>query len=289
MDWQPIVNRLATTTTIVAVVPDPSAVGQPTTVTTSVAAIAADAGVPTGSVTVSDGAGSNCTAALTAGVGQCTLTATAAGDQTLVAVYSGDSMFNSSTGRHAHTVVSLNTPPVVATPLFATPNPVSGNTTSLSVLGADDGGEANLTHTDGRPSTVAFSANGTNAAKSVVATFGAPGSYAIMVTITDGGGLTATTAMTVVVIAPVVIAINERVSVTDATGSPIAMAEPIHVVDNAVVSVSGSTAAPPLSIAVNEHVSISDSMPQTAPIAERVHVVDRATVTVRATGQASAS
>jgi hypothetical protein len=129
---------------------------------------------------------------------------------------------------------------------------------------------------------VAFSANGTNAAKNAVAAFGAPGSYAITVTITDRGGLTATTAVTVVVIAPVVIAINERVSVTDATGSPIGVAEAIHIVDRAVVSVSGSTVPSPLSIAVNEHVSISDSLPPTSELAERVLIVDRATVSVHA-------
>ena len=35
-----------------------------------------------------------------------------------------------------------NQPPTVAQPASATPNPVTGTTTSLSVLGADDGGEA---------------------------------------------------------------------------------------------------------------------------------------------------
>ena len=37
--------------------------------------------------------------------------------------------------------------PTVATPATATPSPVTGTTTVLSVLGADDGGEANLTYT----------------------------------------------------------------------------------------------------------------------------------------------
>ena len=37
--------------------------------------------------------------------------------------------------------------PTVATPASANPNPVPGRTTTLSVVGADDGGEANLTYT----------------------------------------------------------------------------------------------------------------------------------------------
>ena len=39
------------------------------------------------------------------------------------------------------------TPPTVAQPAAANPNPVAGTTTNLSVLGADDGGESALTYT----------------------------------------------------------------------------------------------------------------------------------------------
>src|SRR5207253_7840925 len=67
-----------------------------------------------------------------------------------------------------------NAPPTVATAAAASPNPVTGTTTNLSGLGADDGGEANLTYTWATtgtpPAAVTFSANGTNAAKNVVAT-----------------------------------------------------------------------------------------------------------------------
>ena len=41
----------------------------------------------------------------------------------------------------------VDEPPTVAQPAAANPNPVTGTTTNLSVLGADDGGEANLTYT----------------------------------------------------------------------------------------------------------------------------------------------
>jgi hypothetical protein len=97
-----------------------------------------------------------------------------------------------------------NQPPTVATPASASPNPVNGNTTTLSVLGADDGGEANLAYTwaDISASPLpgpTFSANGTNAAKTTTATFSRAGSYPLQVTITDAGGLSTTSTVTVTV------------------------------------------------------------------------------------------
>jgi hypothetical protein len=94
-----------------------------------------------------------------------------------------------------------NAPPTVATPAAASPNPVKGKTTSLSVLGADDGGEANLkyTWTSTGPAAVTFSANGTNAAKNTTATFTKAGSYAFTATITDSGGLSTTSSVNVTV------------------------------------------------------------------------------------------
>jgi hypothetical protein len=98
---------------------------------------------------------------------------------------------------------SPNIPPIVVTPPFAAPRPVTGTTTSLAVLGADDGGESNLTYTWATtgtpPATVTFSANGTNAAKSTTATFTAAGTYTLQVTVTDQPGLTATSSVTVTV------------------------------------------------------------------------------------------
>jgi polygalacturonase len=99
------------------------------------------------------------------------------------------------------TVTAVNQPPTVATPASASPSPVTGKTTSLSVLGADDGGESNLTYTwsDTGPSGVTFSANGTNAAKNTTATFAAAGSYTFTVTIKDSGGLSTTSSVAVTV------------------------------------------------------------------------------------------
>jgi hypothetical protein len=96
-------------------------------------------------------------------------------------------------------------PPTVATPASATPNPVTGTTAALSVLGADDTGESKLSYTwsvlsapAGVPNPT-FSANGSNAAKNTTATFYQPGSYTFLVMITDPAGLTATSSVTVTV------------------------------------------------------------------------------------------
>ncbi len=94
-------------------------------------------------------------------------------------------------------------PPTVATPAAATPSSVTGTTANLSVLGADDGGESNLTYTWAAtgtpPAPVSFSANDSNAAKNTTATFSQAGNYSLQVTITDAGGLSATSTVNVTV------------------------------------------------------------------------------------------
>ena len=102
-------------------------------------------------------------------------------------------------------VLVTNAAPTVATPAAAMPNPITGTTTRLSVLGDDDGGEANLTYTwtvTAGPAGEAyptFSGNGNNAAKDTTATFFQAGSYTFLVTITDTGGLSTTSSVDVTV------------------------------------------------------------------------------------------
>ena len=100
-------------------------------------------------------------------------------------------------------VVPPNQAPTVATAAACNPNPVTGTTAQLSVLGADDNGESNLTYTwtttGTPPAAVSFSPNGTNAAKNTTVTFTANGNYNFLVTITDQGGLTTTSSVTVTV------------------------------------------------------------------------------------------
>lgn len=99
-----------------------------------------------------------------------------------------------------------NAPPTVAVPASASPSPaVAGTTVRLSVLGADDGGEANLTYTwalVSGPAGVVFGANGSNAAKNTTVPLTQAGSYVFRVTIADAGGLSTTSSVTVGVAAP---------------------------------------------------------------------------------------
>jgi len=108
-----------------------------------------------------------------------------------------------SSGIEILTSTSSNQAPTIATAAAASPNPTSGSTSSLSVLGADDGGEANLTYTWATsgtpPAPVSFSVNGTNAAKNTTASFSRAGTYAFIVTVADAGGASATSNSSVVV------------------------------------------------------------------------------------------
>ncbi len=102
-------------------------------------------------------------------------------------------------------VTSANVAPTVGRAASASPSVTTGSTTALSVVGADDGGEANLVYAWSAtgPGAVSFSANGTNSAKSTVATFTQGGVYVFLVTIRDTGGLTITSSVTVTVSATV--------------------------------------------------------------------------------------
>jgi len=115
-------------------------------------------------------------------------------------------------------VAVSNTAPTVATAASAT-SIVTGTTSPLTVLGADDHGEANLDYrwTAQGPAAVTFSASGTNAAKSSVATFTKAGAYVITATITDSSGLTTTSAVSLTVAQTAT-----SVTVSPATGSVMA-------------------------------------------------------------------
>jgi hypothetical protein len=116
-----------------------------------------------------------------------------------------------------------NQPPTVARPASASPNPVSGTTTTLSVLGADDGGEANLVYNWSMvsgPSGAApvFASNGANGSKNDTVTFNRAGAYAFEVTITDQGGLSTSSTVGVTVKQTVSTIIVTPASVTLAAG-----------------------------------------------------------------------
>ena len=89
------VTVASTTTAITSTSPDPSVLGQPVTVNYAVVPVAPGAGAPTGTVVVTASTGEACSNPLTAG--SCLLTFTTAGSRTLIAAYSGDTNFASST------------------------------------------------------------------------------------------------------------------------------------------------------------------------------------------------
>ncbi len=97
-------------------------------------------------------------------------------------------------------------PPLVAQAASASPSPVTGTTTSLSVLGADAAGFSSLTYTwavtsaPAGAATPTFSSNGANVSQNTTATFHLAGTYTFQVTITDPSGLTAVSNVTVTVV-----------------------------------------------------------------------------------------
>ena len=115
---------------------------------------------------------------------------------------SSTSAFAATTSATSGTTVNvMGTVPIVVNPASANPNPAPYGSTVLSVLGNDDGGEANLKYTwsvvGTSPGGVTFSANGTNTAKTTTATFSAQGTYNFLVTIADQNGNTRTSSVSV--------------------------------------------------------------------------------------------
>jgi hypothetical protein len=93
--------------------------------------------------------------------------------------------------------------PTVATSADTASDPVTGSTTGVTVLGADDGGEPALTYTWSTtgtpPAAVTFAPNGTHAAKNSTATFTKAGSYTLRATISDALAASVTSDVTVTV------------------------------------------------------------------------------------------
>jgi alpha-L-arabinofuranosidase len=93
--------------------------------------------------------------------------------------------------------------PTITKAAAATPSPVTGKATVLSVTATDPSGSAGLaytwTTTGTPPAPVSFSANGNNAAQSTTATFSRAGSYSFQVTVSDPGGYVATSSVVVTV------------------------------------------------------------------------------------------
>jgi hypothetical protein len=119
------------------------------------------------------------------------------------------STFNYSFPAYSMTVLQLGkassgtSGPTITKAASATPNPVTGTTTALSVSASDPAGASSLTFTwiatGTPPAPVALSANGTNAAQNVTATFSKAGTYNFQVTVSDPSGYIVTSSVTVTV------------------------------------------------------------------------------------------
>jgi len=115
--------------------------------------------------------------------------------------------FNYTFPAYSMTVMQLSSSATlgVATPAAAAPNPVTGTTTNLTVLGVQSGTDVGLTYTwtaTAAPAgalTPTFSINGTNDAKNTTATFFSAGNYTFLVTIEDTLNVTTTSSVSVTV------------------------------------------------------------------------------------------
>lgn len=126
------VTSLAPTTTTVTSTPDPSAFGQPVTLTAAVAPVPPASGTPTATVTFVVAGGPTLTGTLDgSGVATATTSALAAGSYTVTATYSGDANFTTSSGTNTHTVNQANTTMLLTT----VPDPsTAGETVTLAAV-----------------------------------------------------------------------------------------------------------------------------------------------------------
>ncbi len=186
------VNAASTTTTITGDTPDPSTAGAAYTVNFTVAAVAPGAGTPTGTVSVSDGAGGSCgPATLTAGAGTCQLTSTTSGSKTLVATYTpaNTSFLTSTSAGESH---GVNAAGATVTITSDTPDPSvvgQGYTVSVTVSGGSGTPTGTVAMSDGSvscPAPITLAA-GTGSCvltstsvgnKTLTATYSGDGSYA---------------------------------------------------------------------------------------------------------------
>ncbi|QKV91330.1 Ig-like domain repeat protein [Streptomyces sp. NA02950] len=152
----------ALSTTVVSSAPDPSAAGEPVTVTATVSAVTPGAGTPTGTVTFDLGDGSPAViTAVTGGTATIThtWTTTSGSPYAITAAYSGDTGFTGSTGSDTQTV----TPAATTTAVTTSPDPsVAGQpvtvTATVSAVAPGAGtptGTVTFTFGDGTPSVAA--------------------------------------------------------------------------------------------------------------------------------------
>jgi hypothetical protein len=124
----------SSTTTITADAPDPSALSQSVPVSVTVSGAGA---TPTGTVAIT-GADTNCTLTLSGGSGSCNVVFSTLGAKTLLATYSGDSNYASSSDTESHTVSTVSA--AVTTITADTPDPtIPGQVVAVNVTVSGSG------------------------------------------------------------------------------------------------------------------------------------------------------
>lgn len=124
-----VVNRAATTTALTA--PDPVSLGDTVNVKASVAVTAPGAGMPTGTITISSGAGDSCTITLPAT--QCALTPSSIGTKPLKAVYTPDAAAAANFDASSSSSSLKVNPAAAGTALSSSANPgVYGQSVTLT-------------------------------------------------------------------------------------------------------------------------------------------------------------
>lgn len=197
------VNKASTTTSITSSAS--SWLGEPYTVSGTVSVTSPGTGTPTGTVTVSDGAGASCAANLVAGTWSCSLTSSgAAGTRTLTAVYEGDESFAGSTGTTTHTVSKVTTTLAVTTarnPSFVGEAVTITATVTAQAGGGSPTGTVSFSIGTTPLGSAALGASGTDQSKAVLVTTEIPlGTHTITATYPGDGrfeGSSATTGHTV--------------------------------------------------------------------------------------------
>lgn len=210
------VNKNSSTTTLISA-PNPSAFGQAVTFTASVSAAGGASGIPTGSVSFSDGSATIGTATLDAnGKGTLSLTSLTAGTHNISASYAGDANFS---GSASSAVSQLITKASTSALLTASPNPdVFGQSVTFAVTVAPSGTNAaiptgTVTFADGSSTIGTNTLDNTGKAVLSISALSA-GVHSISATYSGDNGFSVSTS------APVSETVNRSPSATTLSSTP---------------------------------------------------------------------
>jgi len=177
------VDQAISTTTVGSTTPINFGDGEAISVT--VAAQSPGVGTPSGSVTIDDGTGTQCTTPLSNGAGSCMLTPASAGTKTLTATYGGDSNFTGGTGSGSLTVNPASSTTALTTQCMLTFVQGQPLTMTATVTGASPTG--NVDFSDGTNALCSSVALSSSAADCTTSALTVPNAYQLTANY-DGDG-----------------------------------------------------------------------------------------------------